>query len=883
VTEAAAVLPGGSTKPPLAGSPAHQRRRWPWILVIIAIILVLIIATISSFLQWTVKRSWPQTSGTIEVAGLAAPVDVVRDELGIPTIYGDSLADLMFAQGYVHAQDRFWEMDVRRHITSGRLSEMFGESQVPTDAFLRTLGWRRIAEQEVPLLNDTSRLMLDSYSAGVNAYLEGRAKSDIGLEYVVLGLNNPGYVIEQWTPADSVAWLKALAWDLRGNMTDEIYRVVLAAATSVEQAEQVFPPYPYDRHRPIVEGGAVEGDAYEPTLAGVAAAAMRVAPEELPGIADTLQGVLAASELLDPWLAPAVKGIGSNSWAVDGRYTSTGKPLLANDPHLAPSMPSLWYQANLRCRAESSDCPGSVGGWTMAGLPGVFIGHTDRFAWGFTNTGPDVTDLVLTKVEGDAYEYDGALVPLQVRTERIQVAGGDPVDITIRSTESGPLISEVIDAGENYATIGAEAPVPAPGYADAAGATGDYGVALRWTALEPGTTFDAFSLLNDAQDFQAFREAASILQVPAQNLLYADVDGNIGYQMPGLIPIRSGYDGRWPVPGWSSELGWDGYIPFEALPWTYNPDEGWIVTANQAVIGRDYPYFITDDWSYGARSQRLVDLITAQIDQGRPFTVADMQALQMDNYSANAEFLVPRISGLPVQEVTRGGMALLEDWDYQQGIDSAPAAFFNAFWRQLITRMFDSKTGDDIATASGDDQFFEVIRTLWDSPDNPWWDDPLTAETEGRDAVITASLDAAYADLVGLQGSDPAGWRWGALHNLTLQHGTLGASGIAPIEMLFNRGPIDTAGGGGIVNATGWTPSEGFEVTWVPSMRQVVDLANFDNSTWVNLTGNSGHAFNPHYADQVDAWQSGAQFPWAWSAAAVAQSSEATLRLTPAS
>ena len=869
-----------------ASAPAPtKRRRWPWFLGIIAIILVLILATLSSFLQWTVKRSWPQTDGTIEVTGLAAPVDVFRDELGIPTIYGDSLADLMYAEGYVHAQDRFWEMDVRRHITAGRLSEMFGESQVPTDAFLRTLGWRRIAEQEVPMLSDTSRLMLESYAAGVNAYLAGRAKSDISLDYAVLGLTNPGYLIEEWTPADSVAWLKALAWDLRGNMTEEIYRVVLASATSVERAEQVFPPYPFDRNRPIVEGGTVTDDAYAPAAVGptatAAAAAMRVTPEEVPGIAGTLQGVLAASSLLDPWLGGSGKGIGSNSWAVDGRHTTTGKPILANDPHLAPSMPSLWYQANLRCRTVTPECPVAVGGWTMAGLPGVFIGHTDRFAWGFTNTGPDVTDLVLTKVEGDAYEYDGALVPLDVRTERIQVAGGEPVDITIRSTESGPIISDVIEAGENYATIGAEAPVPAPGYADAGDPGSDYAVALRWTALEPGTTFDAFALLNSAQDFAAFREAASILEVPAQNLLYADVDGNIGYQMPGRIPIREGYDGKWPVPGWSSELGWNGHIPFEALPWAYNPPEGWIVTANQAVIGPEYPYFITDDWSYGARSQRIVDLLTAQIEEGRAFTIADMQALQMDSWNSNADFLVPRIADMPVQEATRAGVALLSGWDYQQGIDSAPAAYFNAFWRQIITRMFDSKTGTEITSASGDDQFFEVMRTLWDRPDDPWWDDPLTAETEGRDAVVTASLDAAYQDMVSLQGDDPASWRWGALHNLLLEHGTLGASGIAPIEALFNRGPIDTAGGSGIVNATGWTPSEGFEVTWVPSMRQVVDLANFDNSTWVNLTGNSGHAFNPNYEDQVDAWQSGAQFPWAWTPEAIDQSEEATLTLTP--
>ncbi|MFM9136249.1 MAG: penicillin acylase family protein [bacterium] len=858
-------------------SSTRRRHVLAWTAGIIGILVLLVALVAVSFVRYTVQRSWPDTSGIIEVAGLAAPVDVVRDERGIPMIYGDSVADLMFAQGYVHAQDRFWEMDVRRHITAGRLSEMFGDSQVPTDAFVRTLGWRRIAEQEVPMLSETSRTMLDSYAAGVNAYLSGRSKTDISLEYTVLGLLNPEYAVEPWTPADSVAWLKALAWDLRGNMTDEIYRVVLAAASSVSQAEQVFPPYPYDRHRPIIEGGTL---TYEPAAAS-AAEAMRVAPADLPGIADTLRNVLATANLLEPWLGPDGKGIGSNTRAVSGRYNDTGSPILANDPHLAPSIPGIWYQAGLRCRAVTPQCPLAVSGWTMAGLPGVFIGHTDRFAWGFTNTGPDVTDLVLAKVDGASYEMDGELVPLDVRTERIEVAGGEPVDIAIRSTDSGPIISDVVDAGDNYATIGSLAPVPAPGYDDVGAPGGDYAIALRWTALEPGTTFDAFSLLNSAQDFEDFREAARVLQVPAQNLLYADVDGNIGYQLPGVIPVRAGYDGKWPVPGWSSDIGWTGSIPFDSLPWTYNPPDGWIVTANQAVIGPDYPYFITDDWSYGARSQRIVDLVTAQIAEGRPFTVADMQSLQMDAWNANAAFLVPRIQEMPVGN--RAGLDLLSSWDYQQGIDSAPAAYFNAFWSQLLTRMFDAKTGTEISSASGDDQFFEVIRTLWDRPDDAWWDDPLTPGTETRDQTITASLDAAYAELVELQGDDPTCWRWGAMHTLLLQHGTLGSSGVAPIEAIFNRGPVDTAGGSGIVNATGWTPSEGFAVNWVPSMRQVVDLADFDSSTWVNLTGNSGHAFNPGYADQVEAWQSGEQFPWPWSDTAVQEAQDATLTLTPAS
>ncbi|MGI9196875.1 MAG: penicillin acylase family protein, partial [Candidatus Nanopelagicales bacterium] len=826
-----------------------------------------------------------------ELAGLSAPVTVVRNDQGVPTIYGDTESDLMFAQGFVHAQDRFWEMDVRRHITSGRLSEMFGKSTVPTDAFIRTLGWRRIAEQELALLSPETLRNLDAYAAGVNAYLQDRSNADISLEYSVLGLQNPSYQIEPWTPADSVAWLKALAWDLRGNMTDEIYRVLLANASTPQQAEQVYPPYPYDRHRPIVGGGAVTDGVFTPSNVILASSASTSPGAALsgnaggidgPAVTNAFQQVLATTQLLDPWLGKSGRGIGSNSWAVSGRHTASGKPILANDPHLAAAMPSLWYQSGLRCRQLTPDCRYDIAGWTMAGIPGVFIGHNDTIAWGFTNTGPDVTDLVLEKVDGNSYERDGAMVPLTSRTETITVAGGDPVDITVRESEAGPLISEVPTAGDDYTVIGQEAPVPAPGYDDVGSPGGGYAVALRWTALQPGTTFDGFTLLNSARSFDDFRAAAKVLAVPAQNLLYADIDGNIGYQMPGVIPIRKGYDGKWPVAGWSSDLAWTGTIPFDALPWTFNPPEGWIVTANQAVIGKDYPYFITDDWSYGARSQRIVDLITGQIDAGKPFIPQDMASMQMDSWNSNADFLVPRIAGMPVADATKAGMALLAGWDFHQPMDSAAAAYFNAIWSQLITRMFDSKTGTEIYAASGDDQFFEVMRTLWDRPDDPWWDDPLTPGVETRDQVVTASLDAAYQDMVSLQGDDPSSWQWGDMHTLLLRNQTLGDSGIAPIEMLFNRGPIPTSGGAGIVNATGWTPSEGFEVNWVPSMRQVIDLSDFDNSTWVNLTGNSGHAFNPHYEDQVTSWQTGQQFPWAWSNDAIQSSAEATLTLQPA-
>ena len=851
------------------------------VLGVIGLVLVLLLGGVAFFAVHTVRASYPQTAGELEVPGLASSVTVVRNDLGIPDIYADSLDDLFFAQGFVHAQDRFWEMDVRRHITAGRLSEMFGESQVTTDAFLRTLGWRRIAEQELGLLSDRSLQILDAYSAGVNAYLDQRSGDRLSLEYAVLGLQNPDYTPEPWQPADSVAWIKALAWDLRSNLDDEVYRAIMAGSVGVEQTERLFPPYPFATHRPIVEGGAVvDGVFTQDAVGSTGAAAASVGPAARTSLLD----VAEVTRLLDPWLGQTGEGIGSNSWVVSGEKTITGKPLLANDPHLAPMMPSLWYQAGLHCTTVSADCDYDVSGWTMSGLPGVFIGHNADIAWGFTNLGPDVTDLVLQQVDGDQYLVDGVLTPMTTRQEVIEVAGGEPVTITVRETADGPVISDVADI-DTYTAVGEVAPVPAPG--DAPGREpvpprGDgYAVTLRWTALEPSRTFDAFDVLNTAADWDDFRAAAALLSAPAQNLIYADRDGSIGYQAPGVIPIREGYDGKWPVPGWDSRYAWKGTIPFPALPSVRDPEEGWIVTANQAVIGPDYPFFLTDDWSYGARSQRIVDLIEEATADGAVVDAARMRAIQMDAWNELAAFLAPRLLELPTTDQTAGAVALLDGWDFVQGQDSAAAAFFNAVWRQMVERMFDAAADTDLITTSGGDQFWQVIEDIWDTPDDFWWDDRTVPGTQTRDETLQLSMAAAVEELTDRLGDDPTQWRWGALHTLLLRNQTLGDSGIGPIEAIFNRGPVEVAGGSSIVNANGWTPVDGYEVDWVPSMRQVVDLADLDASTWVNLTGASGHAYNPHYADQVEAWVAGDQFPWAFSRAAVDEAASDVLTLVP--
>jgi penicillin amidase len=856
--------------------------RWVWRILGAVLVLSLIAGVLAiGFAWWTVRRPWPQVDGNIAVAGLSAPVEVVRDARGVPSIYADSVADLFFAHGYVHAQDRFWEMDVRRHTTSGRLAEMFGQDLVETDAFVRTLGWRRVAEQEFTLLSPESQEILRAYAEGVNAYLLGKSASQVSLEYQILALQNPGYTIETWNPIDSLAWLKALAWELRANLDAEVQRVLGAADVGIDRIEQLFPPYPQQRNGTILSNAALSAAGLptgDPTANAAAAAVVA------PGAVEPFRAAARSTSLLRSVLGPAGEGIGSNSWVVGGQFTDSGSPLLANDPHLAPSMPSLWYQVGLHCRTVDASCPVDVAGWTMSGLPGVIIGHNAQIAWGLTNMGPDVMDLVLEQVQGESALVDGTAEPLQTRTETILVAGGEPREITVRATRHGPIISDQPGA-EDLAETGTLAPVPAPGQAQPRQIPdrGDgYAVALRWTALQPSPTFDAVLLTSTARNWGEFRAAARLLNVPAQNLVYADAEGNIGYQAPGSIPVRAGYDGKWPVPGWDSRYDWKGLIPFDQMPRTLNPPEGFITAANQRVVPGGYPWPVqTDEYSFGARplriNERLVDAFAAG-----PVTAAQMAEIQMDAGNDLADFLVPRLQD--TQDLSEGAAAAVQslaDWDLQQGIDSGPGAFFNVFYAQLVDRMFaDELTGIDLMDAAGD-RYWEVVRTLWETPEDPWWDDVRTPQIERRDQTVSAALNAAFDELAERLGGDPTQWRWGDLHTLTFTHQTLGTSGIGAVEKVFNRGPEPTGGGSSVPLATGWTPAEGFAVTWVPSMRQVIDLGDLDASTWVNLTGSSGHAYHQHYGDQISAWLSGEQYPWPFTRAAVDDAAQERLTLTP--
>jgi penicillin amidase len=668
--------------------------------------------------------------------------------------------------------------------------------------------------------------------------------------------------------------------------------VLLGSGLTRDQVADLYPEYPFDRNRPIVDYKPPSDRPTGPTESGLRRAGLAASDgdgrtaDPLAEAVPALAGLAEAAAAVPALLGINGAGIGSNSWAVAGEHTSTGRPFLANDPHLGPSMPGIWYQNGLHCA-----CDINVAGFSFSGVPGVIIGHNDRIAWGFTNLGPDVTDLYLEQVDGDEY-FDGTdWVPLTTREEVIEVAGGEPVTITVRSTAHGPLLSDrsgdligiaarpPVDADGEPRSRVAPAPTPsldpaAPDVPEAA-AESPYGVALQWTALEPNTTAEAIFLLNRAEDWDSFRDAAALFDVPAQNLLYADVEGNIGYQSPGRIPIRATGDGTWPAPGWDPDYEWTGYIPFDELPSVFNPEEGWIVTANQAVVGPAYPYLLTQDWSYGFRSQRIVEMLEERIEAG-PIDAEAIRQMQFDNHNGIAPALVTALRALPDRPAAAD---LLLDWDYQQGLDSAAGALFNVFYRNLLLRTFDELADGRGLDAS--DRWWVVFDELLDEPSAAWWDVASTPTVEDRDDVLALALAEAVTELSSLQGDDPSKWRWGGLHRLELTNATFGESGIAPIEWLFNRGPGDTAGGSSVVNATGWEPTEGYEVTWVPSMRMIVDLSDLDESRWVQLTGNSGHAFHTNYDDQFPLWQVGENLPMFWARPSIEAAATHTLTLNP--
>ena len=836
---------------------------------LLALALAILVSGVGAY---TVTRSFPQTNGTLRVPGLAEKVDVYRDAHGVAHIYADNVHDLFFAQGYVHAQERFYQMDFWRHITSGRLSELYGEASLDRDRFLRTVGWWRVAEQEYSLLDADSRAVLDAYAEGVNAYIGGRSAADLSLEYSILALNGLDYQPEAWSPVSVLAWAKAMAWDLRANLDEEVKRAALLQAVGAEKTAEYMPLYPGDH--PIIV-------------------------PNLPTLGLNFESVNARMAMMDDLLGARTEGVGSNSWVIAGKRTTTGKPLLANDPHLSIQMPSIWYEIGAHCRAVTPACPYDFYGLSFAGAPGIIIGHNNRIAWGLTFLAYDVQDLYIEKINPanpNQYEVNGEWRDMTIVNQTIKVKGKikpdpenpekdlgvyDPatdttaVSLPVRYTRHGPIINDVHEeAGNLSGSIhGVEV---GPGYA----------LALRWTALDAGFTYRAVLRLNRAQNWEEFRAALSEWVVPPHNIIYADVDGNIGYQGPGFTPIRKNGDGLLPVPGWTDDYEWTGFIPYTELPYAFNPPEGYIAAANNAVVGPGYPYLLSLEWDAGYRARRIIDLINSE----PKISIAYIQQMQGDDLNLGAKEVLPYLLELYFDDPNLSeAVEELRDWDYQMDLASHPAAIYMSFFNALLKSTFHDDVPEDYRPNGGGSSWL-TLRQILAEPNSRWWDNTTTPVVETRDDILRQALADGYTALEAQLGADPETWTWGALHTATFVNGTLGStSSPAPIRALFNRGAFSTPGGYSIVNNTSWNmtrddaerPGDPYAVGTLPSMRMIVDLGNLRNSRLTHTTGQSGHALHRHYIDMADDWRLVRHHPMLWERGDVESQAETHLALAP--
>lgn len=830
----------------------RTRKFFSWFLAIVVGIISL--GSAGGYLY--MRRSLPQVSGSATVAGLQAPIEIVRDVDAVPHIYAQNKLDAIFGLGYVHAQDRLWQIEFQRRIGQGRLSEILGPTTLPTDRFLRTLGVNRAARSAWDNLPAESRTATEAYIAGINAWIAA-SQGKLPPEFLLVGATP-----EPWTGPDVLVWQKMMSWDLGGNYTTELIRSDIARKVGLERAEQLLPGYPEDG--PVIAQSLGDGVGYG----------------QLIDLGEQVRALMGVG-------GPNGEGLGSNSWVVDGTKSASGKPMLADDPHLATRVPSTWYLAHLS--AGELDVIGA----TLPGTPGIVIGHNRDIAWGVTNLGPDVQDLFRERLDptGKMAEFQGTMEPMQIVTETIQVKGQPPVEQMVRITRHGPLISDALNA--NDAELPASARRAAPLEP----------LAFRWTALDAeDTTLTAFLALNDARNWEQFRAALSYYVAPSQNFVYADNQGNIGYYAPGRLPIRAAGDGALPAEGWSGKNEWTGFIPFEELPQAYNPPEHFIATANNRPVADDYPYFLGREWAQPYRAQRISDLLQAK----DVLTIDDHAAIQSDVVSLYARQLLPQL--LPLTTPGQGdedlaqALEMLRGWDGTMSGDSAAAAIFAA-WQQRLPRAL---SGDELGTDlinryEGRSSFTTTFlhTTLADS-NSVWCDDVTTPPAESCGSVVTEALSAALADLRARLGNDMGRWRWDQLHTTVFPHQPLDS--VGPLRRIVSRsignggdsntvnvGPFGCARSATAAPSASPAPSvrvfecaQPFQQRAIPGYRQLIDLGNLNAGRFIHAIGQSGHPLSPHYDDYMQDWQTVRYRTMRFERATVEQAQQATLRLQPA-
>jgi penicillin amidase len=843
-----------------------------FVLKALAVLLVLLVVASTGGYHY-LRRSLPQTDGTVSVRGLSAAVDIVRDADAIPHIFAANKRDALFGLGYVHAQDRLWQMELQRRIGFGRLSEVLGPGALPQDRFLRTVGFGRAARSAWETTADSAKDQINAYVAGVNAFISTHHGAGLPPEFTLLRFEP-----EPWTGVDVIVWVKMMAWDLSANYSFELLRYDLLNAVGPERMAQLMPPYAAGGLS-ILDGPGTPGEAgrgHGESQTTVTRRAYQTPTDvthsrDLPGRTPRTAWSLAFASALssgDSVVRSILEGgarseaLGSNNWVVDGTMTTTGKPLLANDPHLGTRLPSTWYLAHV----TGGDF--EIIGATLPGAPAVALGRNRFIAWGATNVAADVEDLYREQIDatGRFAVFRGVQEPISVIPETIVVKGRPAVHLDVRVTRHGPLVSDAINANtaESNATPKPDSVEP---------------LAFRWTALDPGdTTVASFLKLNEARNWSDFTAALREFVTPSQNFVFADVDGHIGYYAPGRIPIRASGDGSLPADGSTGEAEWTGWVPFDALPHLYDPPDHAIVTANHRPAPPSYPYLLGLEWPEPYRAQRIVDLLHAKA----AFTPDDFARIQADTLSLHARTLLPlllsrvRALSTPDQEA----IDLLRKWNGDASASSIPAAIFSAWFQQLVPTI----AGDDLGPLLTDrykERYSYVtrflIRTL-QADDASWCDDRTTAKQETCEEAVQGALRRGIADLEQRLGSDMTRWRWDAVHHAVFPHQGLDA--VAALRPLLSRS-VPNGGDWSTVDVGPVDALHPYEQHSVPGYREIIDLSPANDSRFLDAVGESGHFLSKHYDDFQRDWQGVHYRKMRMSRPEIESGATGHLRLTP--
>ncbi len=770
-----------------------MRRFVVWILRALVVLLLIAAFGAGGGYFW-LRGSLPQVEGERVITGLSAPVEVLRDGDGIVTIRAEDELDASRALGFVHAQDRLWQMDFMRRIGAGRLSEVIGPATLGTDRFMRTLGLYRVAEANLTQLSAPVRALLDAYAEGVNALI-GSPGKPWPPEFYILR-----YEPEPWRAADSLIWGRLMALRLSGNWSEELLRARLARRLNPEEVNFLWPPYPADA----------------PVTLGDLGALYRGLPLKQLG------------EILPRELKPKDA---SNFWVLAGSQTRSGRPILANDPHLSLRAPGTWYLARIETPTLT------LAGVTVPGMPFHILGHNGSIAWGFTTTHSDTQDLFVERLaEGDPGAYltpDGPR-PFDMREEVIEVRGQEAERLTVRVTRHGPVISDAIPRARESAEPGTV-------------------LALAWPALRSDDrSGEALYRLNRARDWRGFVDALRNWHSPQQNIAYADKSGTIGFMAPARVPIRRRGDGTLPLPGWTGENDWTGFIPFEDLPVARDPTGGRIVNANNKIVPDGYPYLIAAHWPEPYRAQRIHQML----DAGGPATPPSIQAMQQDTASLAARELLPLLlEARPETDRGQVALSLLSAWDGRMERDQAAPLIFYAWLRELTRVIFADELGDDFEAFQRPRPAL-VAKVLRE--ERAWCDDRTTEETEGCPAQLVTALEDAL-NLLALRFRQPLDrLRWGEAHLARFGHPVL--SRLPLFDAIFGFA-VETSGGGFTVNrasASFTGPSDSlFDDIHGPGYRAVYDLGDLDDSRFIIATGQSGNPLSPHYGSLAESWRDG--------------------------